>query len=860
MSVPIKVPYGLFGSMIFILYYMETILSYREESYDPAEDSVVVAETDKDIVEGSWTKKIATWCLYAVAFLAPIFFLPFTPAAAYGKEVVVSLLIFIAFLAWLANFLSSGSFRYTRTALNTATGIILAALLIATILSKHFFTSLWGADATGEKFLSWLVFALTYLLVGSLINRQKSLRMIALLFLSSSLLGPATLLQLFNINIFSWLGVVNAQFNPIGTRNALMVFYGIIAVLGVGILSHIKKSTEDEKWIGRWFGYIVFIGTALAFLNMILVNFRSVWIAFAAGMVVLLGFNFKDAFGTKRQGGAPILGGISFYLPISLLIISVLLYLIPGTLFGINIAVSPEIYPSMRATWNIARATLKDGIFFGSGPATFLLDYTLYRDPTLNQTNFWAVKFFHGSSFTLTTLATTGIVGALALLMWVATLLISFVRAMFRDTAVDPLRFALFSSMVFGLFMWALYSSTFTVNLLFFIFAGLFLARHSHEGSHEKDASWWRIHPRSIGFSSPSFMFVASLVSIFLMVLGVVGVYYVSQKYVAEIYFARGIALANAGGDLEQAQSYFARASRMDAKDDRFVLAEAQILFARLQGVIQQAATKQDPALAQAFQSLLSQAIERARLAQALNAANPQNWTMLALIYEAIIPYVQGAGQFSIDAYDAAAKFDPLNPAFLYDSARIRVGIGDLMFMQGSNASGDARATLFHERDALLQQAQEKLEAALGLKPDYAPAHFLLAQVFDRKGDLTSAIRAAENTKILAFSDVGVAFQIGFLYYKADRLANAAQEFERAVSLNENYSNARYFLGIIYDRQGKRQNAIEQFEKILALNSGHAEIQRILANLRGGKSALAGIAPPPEQRTQVPVPDNGGTQ
>lgn len=842
---------------------METILSYREESCDPAEDSVVMAETGKDIAERKWGKYIATGCLYLAAFLAPIFFLPFTPSAAYGKEMVVSLLIFIAFLAWLANFLSSGSFRYTHTPLNAATGIILVALLIAAILSKHFFTSLWGADATGERFLSWLVFALAYFLIGSLINRQKSLRMIALLFLSSSPLGLATLLQLFSINIFSWLGVANTQFNPIGTQNALMVFYGLIAVFGIGILSHVKRSTGDEKWIGRWFEYIVLIGTVLAFLNMILINFRSVWIAFAAGMAVLLGFNFKDAFGIKRRGGAPILGGISFYLPIFLLIISVLLYLIPGTpgaLFGINVAVAPEISPSMRATWNIAQATLKDGIFFGSGPATFLLDYTLYRDPTLNQTNFWAVKFFHGSSFALTTLATTGLVGALSLLLWVITLLISFIRAMFRDTEVDPLRLALFSSMAFGLFMWALYSSTFTVNLLFFIFAGLFLARHSREGSHEEDASWWRIHPRSIGISSPSFMFVASLASIFLMVLGVVGVYYVSQKYIAETYFARGINLANAGGDLEQTQSYFARASRMDAKDDRFVLAEAQILFARLQGVIQQAATKQDPALAQAFQSLLSQTINRARLAQELNPGDPQNWSMLALVYEAVIPYVEGADTFSIDTYDAASKFDPLNPMLFLDSGRIRVGVGDLLFLRANNASGETRQAMLRERDTLLKQAQEKLEEALRLKPDYAPAHFLLAQIFDRKGDVNSAIRAAENTKILAFSDVGVAFQLGFLYYKADRLANAAQEFERAVSLNENYSNARYFLGIIYDRQGKRQNAIEQFEKILALNSGHAEVQRILANLRGGKSALAGIAPPPEQRTQVPVPDSGGTR
>ncbi|MDO8664542.1 MAG: hypothetical protein Q7K44_03315, partial [Candidatus Liptonbacteria bacterium] len=434
---------------------METILSYREESYGSAGDSVVVAETDKDVSGRGWGKEIATWCLYLVAFLTPIFFLSLTPSAIYAKETIVSLIVFVAVIAWLAEFLSSGSFRYTHTIFNTVTGVFLAVLFVSTILSKHFFTSLWGADATGEKFLSWLVFALLFLLVGSCIDRPKSVWMIAFLFLSSSLLGLVTLLQLFGLNVFSWLGALGSQFNPVGTLNALMVFYGFIAVLGVGILSHFKEFSGGESRMERWFRYVVFAGVGLSLLNMLLVNFQIVWVAFSAGMVVFLGFTFKDAFSVRREGGGPMLGGISFYLPLFLLIISVLLYLVPGPLFGINLSIPLEVSPSMGATWDIAKAALRDRPFFGSGLSTFLLDYNLFRDPALNQTDFWAVKFFHGSSFALTTLATTGIVGMAALLLWVATLLISFVRAMFRDARVDSVRLALFSALVFGVLMWA---------------------------------------------------------------------------------------------------------------------------------------------------------------------------------------------------------------------------------------------------------------------------------------------------------------------------------------------------------------------------------------------------------------------
>ena len=123
-----------------------------------------------------------------------------------------------------------------------------------------------------------------------------------------------------------------------------------------------------------------------------------------------------------------------------------------------------------------------------------------------------------------------------------------------------------------------------------------------------------------------------------------------------------------------------------------------------------------------------------------------------------------------------------------------------------------------------------------------------------------SAIQATENTKITAPFDIGVAFQLGLLYYQAGDLARAQAELERAISLNENYSNARYFLGLIYDKRGDKGKAIEQFERVLALNPGNQEVQNILDNLRFGKDALLEIVPParpPQDRIEPPVPDTG---
>ena len=108
-----------------------------------------------------------------------------------------------------------------------------------------------------------------------------------------------------------------------------------------------------------------------------------------------------------------------------------------------------------------------------------------------------------------------------------------------------------------------------------------------------------------------------------------------------------------------------------------------------------------------------------------------------------------------------------------------------------------------------------------------------------------------------------MAFQLGFLYYRNDDLSRAEREFVRAVALNDNYSNARYFLGLIYDRRGERDAALAQFQKIADLNPGNEEVLRIVANLKAGRRALEAIVPPgtaPEKRREAPVKESAGSK
>lgn len=113
--------------------------------------------------------------------------------------------------------------------------------------------------------------------------------------------------------------------------------------------------------------------------------------------------------------------------------------------------------------------------------------------------------------------------------------------------------------------------------------------------------------------------------------------------------------------------------------------------------------------------------------------------------------------------------------------------------------------------------------------------------VYQAQGKTAEAIEELERTRTLAPFDVGLAFQLGLVYYQNKDYGNAQARFEGAVGIDPNYANALYFLGLTYDKQGEKAQAIVSFERVAVLNPGNEEIQKILENLRTGKGALEGI-------------------
>jgi len=630
----------------------------------------------------------------------------------------------------------------------------------------------------------------------------------------------------------------------------------------------------------KYFSWLVWATVALMLLNLFLItNFKIIWLGLAVSMIVLLSLGMR-VFG--KSGGSPdrgagirALGGISFYLPLIVLVLSLLLFVssfqqsfmdaLTGGAQSQNrwsLRFPAEVSPNFRATLNIGKQSLEENMWLGSGPGTFIYDYSLYRDPILNLDRiFWAVKFFHGSALGTTLLATGGVLGVAVFILFVLSAFVVVLKNTLLSRKGDPLRFGIAAATVFGGVMWFLYPPTFTTSLFVFLMLGIFAAL-----SNSESEDGLTLGMRTVSVSSTSVMFIASLLSIFFVVGSIVGMYYSFQKYRADSSYSRAVAYLNKSSDTDKPLAELANAIAIDPKESKYFRLQGQVYFLRLRNLIQSQLAQfanPSPELVQDFQTNFIEAYRAAQEAQRLNPAESSNWTLVGAICETVIQVdpLLCSEEFLTVMYEEAIPRDPIGPQAYLDAGRAYLIAADVLALKLSQTNNKDEITgLTEKRSEAIGKAIVHLEKSAALKPDFASSHFLLAQAYVRQNDLEGAIRKLEDTKAVAIGDVGVLFQLGFLYYQANRLDDAELQFAQAVRLNENYSNARYFLGLIYDQKGNTEAALEQFRKIADLNPGNKEVAGIVQNLESDRPALSQIVPPlpaPEERQAPPISDQG---
>lgn len=788
----------------------ESILSNQSEGLsDPIESTLL---------------SISQNILIFVFGLLPLLFIPVPFIGAdYLKTVVVGVAVLLAIVFYSLSVLRSGNITVSSPLALLGLWVVALTTSVSAIFSGDISDAFVGDDL-GVHTAVFVILLALIATASLLILRSKE----AITRLYILLTGSAVVLALFHLlrivfgpNALS-LGVFNNVIStPIGAWNDLALFFGLCILLSLVALQQLSLTRPGK----------ILFGSVVVFSLMMLgiINFIAVWVVLALVSLIILMYGLtKDRFSEKTlelTKERETMSVMPIVLSVIVFIVSLVFAIGSGVVGGFISKATGisyvEVRPSLEATIDIARGVYSDNAFVGIGPNKFVDAWRLYKDPSINQTVFWATDFKGGNGYITTAFVTTGIAGVVAWLMFFGLYLFAGFKFIFRQAPVDRMWYFIGSSaFVASSYVWGmalLYVPGAAMLILGGIFTAILFITYAVVCS-----------PRILSFSLIANK-RAGIVLVGIVMVVIVGassaLYYVSRHYAAVYTFNSALQELSLATDIAPIEEKIASAYAIQP-NDAFAGQLATLQLVKINALGAQAELNDEQK--QVLQLGVQNGINAALTAVEKDPANAVYLSTLGSIYSVLAgAAVEGAQDRAREAFAKARENDPVNPLYVLLEAQLNSRVGDL------------------------EGARTKAQEAIALKPDYTDALFFLTQIDIAEGKTADAIATTEAIISIEPNNPARYYQLGVLHSAAGNIDASILAFERAVQLDANYANARYFLALAYAQKGNTEGAIEQLQVVLDLNPNNAEIAALLERLRSGEPLEVN----PSQAGQVSEPD-----
>lgn len=761
---------------------------------------------------------LGVWALSLSLGLAAVAFIPAASIPFLATKVAVLVLAALIALAFfiLAR-LTRGSIVVPPLLLVGSFWLVPIAYALSTLFTgSRFAASFYGTQLEPDTLGFMVIMAGIATLAAFMLRRPGQYA--TFLRVSIAALGVVLLAQIGFVIAAQFSSSIAASSNLVGSFSDLGMLAGlgvILALLATRFLSLSKRLS-----------LALYIGGAVALFMLALTNMVTIWVLVG---LVALGLFIEAILGRRSVEEDVDLIGIETMAgevvvieeetvqqrpmgtPLVVLAIA-LFFIVGGSTLGPALTTSLhanvlDVRPSTQSTFAVGRSVYAHSALFGSGPGSFARDWNQYRDRSINDTVFWNIGFTSGIGFIPTSFVTTGLVGALAWIVFLGLFFFVGLRALLLRTPEDAfIRFASMASFVAAayVFILALLAVPGPIVLATgFLFAGIFASTLRYaRGGNEWGVAFSR-SPR-IGFA---IVFMLTLV----LLASVLAAYGVVERYLGSVaYVQAGNALS--AGNLTVAESKMQQAILFAPSDQAYRLA-ASIGVARMNQVAGDTTLAADAART-AFQAALSEAVTNAVAATQFAPLDAQNWTVLGDVYATVVPLkIDSAYENAKAAYDKAIALAPTDPTLLYAEAQLAIAHKD-------NAGAEAALT-----------------SAIALKHDYTQAIFLLSQLEVQEGKAKEALQAAEAAAYFAPNDPAVLFQVGILRSATGDNDGAIAALSQAVKLAPQYANAHFFLAVAYATKADYTNALTEIQAVAALSPENATaVAADITALQAGKN------------------------
>lgn len=757
-------------------------------------------------------EKFAFGVILAVVFLTPIAFLsPTILSLDILKTSVFSVGTSLALLLVLIGGIYSGKLSWVKGLFSYATIAIILAFVLSGLAAvktggvyKPFLAT--GAETTTVLF-AVLSIAFVYTVIVLAKTKERVMALLSALVLSGVVMGLFHALRLiFGADFLSMGGLFNSQVaNTLGQWNDVGVYFGSILLLSYLGLEFMTFSKPVRA--------LLYVTGVLSLVVAIAVSFASVWYALLA-VIVFVGLY------TKKHSKLSIQTIVMFAIVLLLAIFNSPVSDKISKAFNIN---QLDVRPSWELSTDIATQTLSQSPLFGAGPNRYVNEYLRTKPATINQTVFWSLDFASGVSYITSFAVMLGGLGILAILFFLFVV-IKFGLKAFRHTTSDPIhQFILIAgttTTLYSVILAILYTPSFPVVILCLVFFSLFLI-----GLHQEGMLSFA-HSEGIG---PRKQLFVKIIGTIVAIITLAAFVFFIRRAVAAYYYQRVLVIMSTTGSIPDAMTYLDKAiSKVNRELYLQSKTELQALtIARFIPTIKEA----DQKTVDTLKGYLESGVDSSHALINLDPLNYQNYITQAHIYESVIPAkVAGAYDNAIKSYASAAALNPGNPTIYLSAAQIEAAMGKL------------------------PEAKGFIGRALQVKNNYSDAIFLLSQIQVAENSIKDAITSLLVLAQLNPQDPTIFFQLGLLYYNEGDNVNTGLALSKAIDLNPEYSNARYFLGLALARLGKYPEAAAQFEAIQKFNADNEEVAGILTALRAGKSPFQTVKSPEKAKTP-PVKD-----
>ncbi len=792
-------------------------------------------QTDKEQVSGPVRRSmISAQTAGFFALFVGITLLPLATLSQFGIGVDVTKKFFllgvlmVALALWIVGRLQDGEIKLPWSLPVMFLPLLPLSFIVAGIFSEGIRYSLLGSLYQSGTALSVLALSALMLLVVIFSDSRKNIFNIYLGIALTALVATLYHIIVIPIGAFAWPGIFN--FLPqvvLGKWYETAVFFGFSSLVTLFLL---ELPALGTSLILKRLALASFVASSLM---LVLTNFMMVWIV--TGLVALGIFVYALAT-NKKEGVASegFLDGRQVFRPSFFFLLLALLFIIlgrPGGPLndGLNAIYSKtnfsfvEVRPGWASSFVVAKEIFKHDALTGVGPNNFSKAWATHRPAVVNELQYWNLDFADSVGIIPTFVVTTGLIGALALVLLFFSLAYTAATS-FRKLPAEPLtQFLVVLSAVGMGYFWVLnflYTPDSVGLPMLFFMSGLFLA--SLTVAKVLPVKVFKLN------SNPRAYFASLLVLVLLLVATITGGYILLQRFWSVVRYQQA-SEALAAGNLDRADDLNLSALKLNPTDPLYYRLLSRIRLGQINKLVTTEEGKGEAARP-IIENMIGTAIASAQEAVKLDPGSSVNIMALGNVYEYLASLgVAGAYDQAKSSYEAAFKKNPNNPEIMLSLARLEI-------------------TQNH-----FTSARTYLEKALTIKSNYSSSILLLSQLDLEDVGTTAAIKRLEAAVVKVPNDPSLLFQLGFLRYRVGDYTGAVSAMQAVVALSPGAlnANASYFLGLSYSSLGQTAKALEQFELISRYNPANAEVKQIITNLKNGRAALAGLGTATEVSTDI---------